>query len=167
MFSLPVKLQQKLDFIPRTVDFYALKIDKICYLWHVLMWQWPIFRYALHPSFTGTICLKVCHNDLSRFSGENLWHLSVRGSMHAQHHLATCTDVTGHECKTQPPLEALSLQMLLNSNDSLVSRISLQNITVSYSRYVHMPHGLQTIFKMSCQISLVFLPNVVYFFNVL
>jgi len=50
-----------------------------------------------------------------------------------------------HECKIQPPLEALSLQMLLNSNDSLVSRISLQNITVFYSHYVHMPHGLQTI----------------------
>jgi len=31
-----VKLQQKLSFIPWTVDFYALKIDKICYLWHVL-----------------------------------------------------------------------------------------------------------------------------------
>jgi hypothetical protein len=31
MFSLPVKLQQKLDFIPWTVDFYALKIDKIMY----------------------------------------------------------------------------------------------------------------------------------------
>jgi len=35
--------------------------------------------------------------------------------------------------------------MLLNSNDSLVSRISLQNITDSYPHYVHMPHGLQTI----------------------
>jgi len=94
-----VKLRQKLGFIPWTVDFYALKIDRICYLWHVLisMWQWLIFRYALHPSFTGIICLKVCHSALSKFSRENLWHLSVRGSLYAKHHLATCTDVTGHD----------------------------------------------------------------------
>jgi len=102
-----VKLQQKLDFIPWTVDFYALKIDKICYLWHVLMWQWPIFRYALHPSFTGTICLKVCHSDSPKLSGENLWHLSVGGSMHARHHLATCRDVTGHDLNTNVRLSPL------------------------------------------------------------
>jgi hypothetical protein len=64
---------------------------------YISMWQWLIFCYALHPSFKGTTCLKVFHNDLSKFSGENLWHMSVRISLHAKCQLSTCTDVTGHD----------------------------------------------------------------------